>query len=86
VTKVLGTNRISLLAAALLALCTCPWTPIAAQESSGKQAATLYTQLGEVSLDPARVYRVRGASLNRTAIQISLDDGTIGFTQDARFF
>ena len=81
-TKVLGTNRISLLAAALLALCTCPWTPIAAQESSGKQAATLYTQLGEVSLDPARVYRVRGASLNRTAIQISLDDGTIGFTQD----
>ncbi|HTH53688.1 MAG TPA: hypothetical protein VL495_07035, partial [Edaphobacter sp.] len=35
-----------------------------------------------MSLDPARVYRVRGASLNRTAIQISLDDGTIGFTQD----
>ena len=71
-----------MLAAALLALCTCPWAPIAAQESSGKQAATLYTQLGEVSLDPARVYRVRGASLNRAAIQISLEDGTLAFTQD----
>jgi hypothetical protein len=82
VTKVLGTNRISLLAAALLALCTCPWAPIAAQESSGKQAATLYSQLGQVSLDPARVYRVRGASLNRAAIQISLEDGTIAFAQD----
>ena len=42
----------------------------------------LYTQLGEVSLDPARVYRVRGASLNRAAIQISLEDGTLAFTQD----
>lgn len=81
-TKVLGTNRISLLAAALLPLCTCPWAPIAAQESSGKQAATLYSQLGQVSLDPARVYRVRGASLNRAAIQISLEDGTIAFAQD----
>jgi hypothetical protein len=82
VTKVLGTNRIPLLAAALLALCTCPWTRIAAQEPSGKQVESLYTQLGQVSLDPARVYRVRGASLNRSAIQISLDDGTIAFTQD----
>jgi hypothetical protein len=82
VTKVLWTNRISLLAAALLALCTCPWMPIAAQEPSGKQVEPLYAQLGQVSLDPTRVYRVRGASLNRSAIQISLDDGTIAFTQD----
>lgn len=39
-------------------------------------------QLSEVGLDPTRVYQVRGASLNRTAIQISLEDGTIAFTQD----
>ena len=56
--------------------------PLAAQEPSGKQVESLYTQLGQVSLDPARVYHVRGASLNRSAIQISLDDGTIAFTQD----
>ena len=56
--------------------------PIAAQEPSGKQVEPLYAQLGQVSLDPTRVYRVRGASLNRSAIQISLDDGTIAFTQD----
>ncbi len=39
-------------------------------------------QLGQVGLDPARVYQVRDAAINRSAIQISLDDGTIGFTQD----
>jgi hypothetical protein len=35
-----------------------------------------------VGLDPARVYKVRGASIDRSSIHISLDDGTIGFTQD----
>jgi len=47
-----------------------------------KPAETLYLQLGQIGLDPARVYRVRGASLTRPSIQISLDDGTIAFTQD----
>ena len=81
-TKVLGTNRISLLAVALVALCYLSMDADCAQEPSGKQVELLYAQLGQVSLDPARVYRVRGASLNRSAIQISLEDGTIGFTQD----
>ncbi len=47
-----------------------------------KPAETLYLQLGSVGLDPTRVYHVRGASLDRSAVQISLEDGTIGFTQD----
>ena len=47
-----------------------------------KPAEALYLQLGQVGLDPARVYQVRGASLDRAAIHITLEDGTIGFTQD----
>jgi len=53
-----------------------------AMSAAEKPAETLYLQLGQVGLDPARVYRVRGASLTRSSIQISLDDGTIAFTQD----
>ncbi len=47
-----------------------------------KPAEALYLQLGQVGLDPARVYQVRGASLDRAAVHITLEDGTIGFTQD----
>ena len=47
-----------------------------------KPAETLYLQLGQAKLDPARVYQVRGASLDRSAVHITLDDGTIGFTED----
>jgi Peptidase family M1 domain len=81
VTKVLLTIR-SLLAAALwLGLC-----PLGAGATNStapeKPAENLYLQLGTIGLDPARVYQVRGASLSRGAIQITLEDGTIGFTQD----
>lgn len=54
----------------------------AAENPPGKPAEALYLQLGHVGLDPARVYQVRGASLDRSAVHISLEDGTIGFTQD----
>jgi hypothetical protein len=47
-----------------------------------KPAEALYLKLGGVGLDPARVYQVRGASLDRAAVHITLDDGTIAFTQD----
>ena len=47
-----------------------------------KPAESLFLQLGQVGLDPDRVYKVRGASLDRSAISITLEDGTIGFTQD----
>ena len=45
-------------------------------------AEALYSQLGNVGLDPARVYEVRGTQFNRAAIQFSLDSGTIAFTED----
>ena len=54
----------------------------AAQATSTKPAENLYMQLSQVGLDPSRVYKVRDAALDRPAIHISLEDGTIGFTQD----
>jgi hypothetical protein len=45
-------------------------------------AESLYLQLGNVGLDPARVFRVREASIDRAAIHITLEDGMIAFTKD----
>lgn len=39
-------------------------------------------QLYNAGLDPGRVFRVRNSSLDRPAIHITLEDGTIAFTQD----
>jgi Peptidase family M1 domain len=64
------------------------WLAVGALCSAGgetpadKPAEALYLQLGQVGLDPARVYQVRGASLDRAAVHITLEDGTIAFTQD----
>jgi hypothetical protein len=52
-----------------------------AAPSSGP-AEALYLELGKVDLDPGRVYRVRGASIDRPAVHITLEDGTIAFTRD----
>jgi hypothetical protein len=35
-----------------------------------------------VGLDPGRVFRIRGAAFERSAIHYSLEDGTIAFTRD----
>jgi hypothetical protein len=56
--------------------------PAAAGSVPEKPAEALYLQLRHVGLDPARVYQVRGASLDRSTVHISLEDGTIAFTQD----
>src|ERR1700756_481829 len=53
-------------------------TPVRAK----KPAKNLYLELGRVGLDPARVYRVRGAAIDRSAVHITLEDGTIAFTED----
>src|SRR6266852_2614903 len=53
-----------------------------AQTPPNCPAEDLYLQLGHVGLDPTRVYRVRDAAIDRPAIPISLEDGTIAFTQD----
>jgi hypothetical protein len=54
----------------------------AVEAPAEKPAEALYLQLGQVGLDPSRVYHVREASLDRSAVHITLEDGTIGFTQD----
>lgn len=53
-----------------------------AQSVPARSAETLYNQLCTVGLDSARVYRIREASFDRAAFHITLDDGTIAFTQD----
>ena len=45
-------------------------------------AEFLYLQLSSNGLDPKRVFRVREGSIDRPSLHISLDDGTIAFTQD----
>jgi hypothetical protein len=54
----------------------------AAQAHRPGPAESLYLQLGSIGLDPGRVFKVRGVSLDRSAIHITLEDGTIAFTKD----
>lgn len=65
-----------------VAICASLTLRTAGQTPPEKPTESLYLQLGEVALDPARVYKVRDAAIHRADIQISLDDGTIAFTQD----
>ena len=63
----------------------CIANPVAGQEptaaSSPGPAESLYLKLGSVGLDKAKVFRIREGALDRAAIHISLDDGTIAFTE-----
>jgi hypothetical protein len=45
-------------------------------------AEALYAQLRTVGLDKSRVYNIREVSLDRAALHITFDDGTIAFTED----
>ena len=47
-----------------------------------KPAETLYLQLRNVGLDKSRVYHVRDVAIDRSSMHITLDDGTLAFTQD----
>ena len=78
-TKVLSAVRHSVRILGLL-LFLIPF--LRAENIPEKPAEALYVQLGQIGLDPSRVYQVRGASLERASIHISLEDGTIAFTQD----
>ena len=49
---------------------------------TAKPAEDLYLQIGKVGLDATRVFLVRGGSITRPGIQITLEDGTIAFTED----
>lgn len=58
-------------------LCVLCGKCLSAQEPS---AANLYRQLQTVSLDPAHLYRIREADLEREDLHLSLDEGVIAFT------
>jgi len=45
-------------------------------------AESLYLKLSNVGLDKSRVYRLRDVSIDRAAFHITLNDGTIAFTED----
>src|SRR5713101_10139588 len=44
--------------------------------------AALYARLRSIGLDEHRVYRVRGASIDRPNLHLDLDDGALAFTED----
>ncbi|MBV9182520.1 MAG: hypothetical protein JO356_14510, partial [Acidobacteria bacterium] len=46
-------------------------------------AESLYLALRAVGLDKERVHKIRGASIDRGALHISLEDGTVAFSADA---
>ncbi len=50
--------------------------------SSGTPAQILYLNLQSVGLDPARTFHIRGASLDRPDLHVTLEDGRISFTSD----
>lgn len=51
--------------------------------AGASSAESLFLELGNVGLDPSRVYRARNLSLDRPGFSITLYDGTIAFTADA---
>jgi Peptidase family M1 domain len=82
VTKVLLKTPCLRIAAIWMTVCGLLAGYAVAENPPDKPAEALYLQLGQVGLDAARVYQVRDASLDRPAVHITLEDGTIGFTQD----
>jgi hypothetical protein len=56
--------------------------PAAKPIAQSMSAENLYLQLRSVGLDKSRVYRIRETSFDRAAFHITLDDGTIAFTED----
>jgi hypothetical protein len=51
--------------------------------TAGATAESLYLRLQSVGLDAGKVYKIRDVNLDRGAVHLSLDDGTIAFTQEA---
>lgn len=52
------------------------------QPENTQNAEKLYLKLRSVGLDPAKVFRIREASLDHDQVHITLEDGTIAFTED----
>ncbi|MGB9103237.1 MAG: hypothetical protein WCC59_00640, partial [Terriglobales bacterium] len=61
-----------------------PAAPTAAQTATAPvpgPGLALYRQLRDVGLDPAAVYNVRDAAIQREDLHITLDDGTLAFVR-----
>src|SRR5438552_3730746 len=69
-----------LLASALV--CGCSAQTAQSNPPNKNAAEILYLQLRSVGLDRSRVYKARDISFDRGAFHITLDDGTIAFTED----
>ena len=54
----------------------------AAPAGGSRPAEDLFLRLGGVGLDPGKVNHVREAHIDRPGFSLTLDDGTIGFTED----
>jgi hypothetical protein len=50
---------------------------------TGGTAESFYLKLQSVGLDKSRIYKIRNGAIDRAAIHLSFDDGTIAFTEDA---
>jgi hypothetical protein len=76
---------VMILAVTMLAAIDCVASE--AQNAAGdsnepRTAEALFIRLGHVGLDSARVYHLRDAHLDRPGFYLTLQDGTIGFTED----
>ena len=69
-------------ASALLCQGQTPNSGPAAPPLADQPARELFLQLHNVGLDKSRVFQIREATIDRAALHISLDDGTIAFTED----
>jgi Peptidase family M1 domain len=58
--------------------------PAANASDPAKPAEQLYLQLRHVGLNPARTFKVRGASIDRPGLHLTFEDGTIAFTNDVQ--
>ena len=62
--------------------CASQKTPTQPPSHKPGPAESLYLELSGIGLDSSRVFRVRDSSIDRPAIHITLEDGTIAFTKD----
>lgn len=68
----------------VFALSSAQEVPSTAKSAAAKPpgpAESLYLKLRSVGLDKTHVYKIREASIERAKLHISLDDGTIAFTE-----
>jgi hypothetical protein len=89
VTRKQQITRLAIFNLVLFAACGFAQSPAPVSEpvpipapAAGKPGEDLYLQLQSVGLDPARIFHIRGVSIDRPALHIVLDDGEIAFTAD----